>query len=724
MSTKLKLYPYLLFILLGWMNPLSAQKISVDTTLVCPYLSPNIQGAYIDWGAGKRNKNSNCRSDSFDIIHYNLELRITNLRSKYIEGICELSFKAKLPMLKQIRLDLKQLKVDSVILANQQLAFNQEKKKDYFDINFPQDLDSSQVYKLRIHYQGVPKQGAWNGFYFSRDLAYNMGSSFDANPHNFGRAWYPCFDNFKERASYTFQVTSKAPLRAYCNGELTDEAVANGLVTRTWELEQPIPTYLSNIVIGEFVELNWWIHGQKDSIPVQIACLAEDTSKIINYFQHLDEAIATFEHWFGPYAWNKVGYTVVNGVNGAMEHATNITFSDRLLSSALFAEEFMAHELGHSWFGNQITCETSEDMWINEGFATYCEQLFWEKVYGEAYFKDQVQINRSWVLPHFHDTDYFSPPLAGAPHRYTYDARHIYRKGAMIAHNMRTYLGDSLFKQTMHGIFEAHKYQSINSERFCQAIETHSGRSFRYFFDDWVYKGGFPHLEIDSMQVNAKNGFYNIDFLIEQKLIGREKYYQNLPSSITFYDKHWNKYRIRVESSNQYTNIQAKLSFYPICTILNEDQILNDATLSYQRVYKGEETVKKKPSLFLKNLKVVVPEQDSALIRINYHIASPDTSQTEQFICSTQRFWSVEGIFTATTSINFQLELNEYIDFDLDGIPKTKLVLLYRPSDVVEWAEYTDYKVVNSLINPIAGYVQVNQAKKGDYCFGLKRQEK
>src|SRR5690606_6185352 len=148
---------------------------------------------------------------------------------------------------------------------------------------------------------------------------------------------------------------------------------------------------------------------------------------------------------------------------------------------------------------NLITCETPEDMWINEGWATFSAYMFFEWQYGKASYLDHVKTTHETLLHFLHKKEGGFLPVSGLPHQLTY-SDHVYKKGADIAHTLRGYLGDSAFFAACKHALTQKQYKSITSDYFRQLLETGSGKSLTSFFNDWVYKGGWSHFAIDSVK--------------------------------------------------------------------------------------------------------------------------------------------------------------------------------------------------------------------------------
>ncbi len=232
----------------------------------------------------------------------------------------------------------------------------------------------------------------------------------------------------------------------------------------------------------------------------------------------------------------------------------------------------MAHELGHSWWGNLVTCASAQDMWINEGMASYCEHLFVEWAYGrERYLKD-VRDNHHNVLSGAHIREGGYRPVANVPWKYTY-GRHVYDKGAVVAHNLRWYMGDRAFRKGMQTVMKDYAFKNISSGELRDALMAATNQDLNPFFDDWVFQGGFPHFEVVSYQYDNNQVQVNI----AQQLVGRSSYFNKVPLALTFYGANEEVRRERVLVSGALDKVQVALTFAPVRVVLNDQQQLNQA---------------------------------------------------------------------------------------------------------------------------------------------------
>ncbi|MBK8846432.1 MAG: hypothetical protein IPO27_07785 [Bacteroidetes bacterium] len=367
----------------------------------------------------------------------------------------------------------------------------------------------------------------WGGFYFTTNHVFNLGVGFAADPHVYGRVWFPCIDTFDDKALYDFFIATDSTKKAFCNGMLLDSLLLpNGKRQWHWKMNHPIPTYLACMAVSGYKTYKQTIAG----IPVEIAGQIADSNRIKNTFTHLPDVVNAYVDAYGPYPFDKIGYSLVPFNSGAMEHATQITIGSAFIDGTTTYETLWAHELAHMYWGDMATCKTAEDMWLNEGWASFNEAYMTEKVYGLQAYKDHVSATHKYVLQFSHIDDGSYLTMNNIPHAYTYGTT-VYRKGADLAHTLRHYLGDSLFKIGAKYYFNNRAYGNASSADFRDDLTTATGVDMTRFFNDWVFTPGFPHFSIDSV-VFVPGGLDHYFVYTRQRSKGNNHIY-NMPVDIT-----------------------------------------------------------------------------------------------------------------------------------------------------------------------------------------------
>ncbi|NQX99343.1 MAG: T9SS type A sorting domain-containing protein, partial [Flavobacteriales bacterium] len=377
----------------------------------------------------------------------------------------------------------------------------------------------------------------------------------------------------------------------------------------------------------------------------------------------------------------------------------------------------------HHWWGDLVTCETAEDMWINEGMAVYSEHLFLEKVYDYATSLEDIKANNKAVVQfsHLHEGGFRA--ISGVPHEYTY-GEHVYQKGASVAHNMRAYLGDSLFFLGLKSVTSNYKFKNINSSQFRDQLTSSTGINMTNFFNDWVFSPGFSHFDIDSLNISPNGLNFDITIYIQQKLRGATNFHLNTPLEVTFYNDNWNKHTTNIVATGQYSTTTITIPFNPTVSILNEGNKLNQARTDNQLVINSTSSYNSLNSLSLiKNL-TINSISDSALLQFEHHWVAPDSikNNINNYRISTSRYWSIDGIIPTNFSSTLRLEFdgrfsNGYLDLDLVPVNGDSIVLLYRKSPKYDWEEYPYYTKTLLSQSLAFGWVTLDSLLLGEYAY-------
>jgi aminopeptidase N len=367
------------------------------------------------WMVNYDMSHSIARSDSFNISTYELDLDVTAYAYQQLVAHAIIALEVLEEDAQDLWFDLVELTVDSVTINGTNVLFEQTESQLHLalpEAGWQTDVD----YQVEVWYQGSPYQDPyWGGFYFVSDYIYNLGIGLTTIPPNFGKVWYPCFDNFVERAAYTYHVTSAGGRRAHCQGTLIGETfLAGDTLTRSFELTHPITTHQSAIAVAPYVDSNYVHTGNYGDIPVRLTGKSEQINAMANKFQELGYAIDALEYWWGPYAWERVGYVLTT--DGALEIPTNIAYPQFMVGEGLVANgDLFSHELGHHWWGDLVAPTIHNHMWLKEGPAEYSSHLFIEWKDGQEEFVEVVKDNQQFVLEECHIQDNGFHPLSPMP---------------------------------------------------------------------------------------------------------------------------------------------------------------------------------------------------------------------------------------------------------------------------------------------------------------------
>lgn len=665
------------------------------------------------------------KSDTIDILHYSINLDLTKVQQRDINGHCNITFTPKMSNVNSIRLDLLMLQIDSIIVNGQ--AANYNYNDTIIHLGLGSNFSPTDTGLIKVYYHGSPQGDGsnWGGWHSQSGYYYNLGVGFAANPHTYGRAWFPCFDNFVEKSTYDFTFKTVLPLRPYANGIRISETVLNAdTISTSWQMADPIPTYLASVAVSNYAEINDTVNAMNGILPIQLMAKSNDSVKLVNSFVNLKPTFHSYENAFGPYEWQKVGYAVTTV--GAMEHATSIHYPVNLVNGNLNGEDIMAHELAHHWWGNLVTCETDADMWINEGMAEFCSHLYAEDVYGREEYVDIVLANAFTVLSTAHINDDGFKAIQGLDHEYVYGT-HVYQKGAMVGHNLRAYLGDNLFFTGLTTLLQNNKYGNLTSNQFRDQLAQITGKNLNDFFDNWVFNAGFPQFSVDSLHVNGNNATVKVG----QRIRKAPALYSNVPVHITFFSASGDTISRKVNvSGNNSTQSFNNLPFSPAFALASYNGVLlsgntyNEYLINKTGTFSGNES-------YLKiNCSSI---QDSARLIVMHNWAAPGGQfpAGKDYRLSPQHYWTIQGVDLNKANLSGRITISpasNSLDAELLQNGSDSLVVLYRKDATEPWTLYASQ--VKTQIGS-AGFIDINNLKAGDYTLansaekvGLKENDK
>jgi hypothetical protein len=660
------------------------------------------------------------RADTFDVLHYQIDAAFLNhTKDKTIDAVTELRIVKKIAA-QSVTVDLLGLATEAVSVNDSPVNFTHQGEKVTADIK---SVAIGDTFTLRIEYSGKPQRDPqWGGFYFNGPYAFNLGVGFASDPHNFGRVWFPCFDNFTDRATYTTIVTVDSGYRAYANGILQAETEnGDGTVTFNWLMDESIPTYLASVAIAPYEEVTMDVLG----IPVVLTSLAKDTANLRESFEHLPQCIEQFIDKYGPHTFDRIGFNMVPFNAGAMEHATNIAYPvSTIANGSKAAETLFAHELAHHWWGNTTTCNSQEEMWLNEGWASYSEALFLESVYGKARYNSYVEENHRKVLQFAHARDGQSLPVSGIGWEHTYGS-HVYDKGADMVHTLRGIMGDDAFFNACKSFQQKFKLKDVSTTDMEKEFQNFTSVDLAPFFSQWVKEEGFAHFDFHYIIEN--NGIYAVN--LKQTPRFNNEVYQ-IPLQLTAFDKAFNRYDTTVLIKDKEQEFRIKPGFDAVLWAIDYDEKISDATTTVGRVVNKSGGYIFQDDVLATILIDSIAPGDSALLYAVHHWAPADGTYgaPEGLILNRQRYYTFDGIWGdyANVSVQFKYsglevfnDVYGYLDNELIKITEDSLVLLYRENGNEAWTLYEDwYKVMGSKFDK-RGDITITKVRKGQYALGM-----
>jgi aminopeptidase N len=399
-----------------------------------------------------------------------------------------------------------------------------QENPDKMRIELPNLVPEKQKIRLRITYScgslgNNSPQKPRSGFHFIEDKdgksyqAWTQGETIES------RYWFPCIDHPQLKYQREVRVTAPDSCIVISNGEKASKDNNKW----TWREKTPTPAYLTSVVIGEFDEEHDQYRVDEGDGKCRVIDLDYYWPKHIpredamRAYRNTHEIIKFFEYSLDTkYPYNKYSQVAVNEFEfGGMENINATTLNENLFHDERASIDFnddlitVVHELAHQWFGDLVTCEDWSDIWLNEGFANYCEGLYLDKEYiYNPNSTDQSIRNEFFYKMHSSAQIYFNEaatlykrPIVTNIYKHPdelLDSGHAYAKAGLVLHMLRSMVkNDAEFRQVLSQYLKKNQYKTSETDDLRQVCEKVTGLNLLEFFDQWVYRSGHPEIEIE-----------------------------------------------------------------------------------------------------------------------------------------------------------------------------------------------------------------------------------
>ncbi len=430
-----------------------------------------------------------------DVRHVKLDIAL-DFEQETVRGTVYTTFSALYEEVTTVTFDAVELHIEQVVQANgTRLAYHTTDKKLIVTLDHP--YKHGEHFTIAVTYHAKPR----TGFHFIKPAPEDPTRPLQA--WSFGQPryhshWFPCHDAPNDRATTEIIVTVPAQFLTVSNGNLLGVTDNGATKTHHWRHDVPHAAYLISLVVCDFAVIEDSYHGKpvtyyvrkdrKDDAPL----LMGKTPAMMRFFSEFTGV---------EYPYDKYAQTVVELYTGAMEHTTATTHSFSLLpdqraSLDTDAVSVVAHELAHQWFGDLVTCRDWSNGWLNEGFATYFEELWGEHDKGQDEFKYSMLNLKGGYLGE--DSQYRRPIVYHMYHDDGFELfdGHMYNKGGWVLHMLRHQLGEAAFKRGINAYLHRYREKEVITADLERTLEEVTGRSLAQFFQQWVYSGGYPALEV------------------------------------------------------------------------------------------------------------------------------------------------------------------------------------------------------------------------------------
>ncbi len=433
--------------------------------------------------------NQIAETEKYDVHFYQLDLSMTNI-STSLSGTGSIHAKAKQPLDSALFELFSTLNITQIRVNGQPVSYFRVASA----VKVPVYALTNESFIIEVDYNGNPPTAQTNPLggsgmtaasspSWGNKVVWSLSEPFSAFE------WFPCKQSLTDKAdSCAVSITVPDTCKAGSNGLLEHvTALGNGFTRYDWKHRHPIDYYLISVSVAKYIEYNVYANPVGAPNPILIQNYIYDNPATLPNFQaEIDETadfIELYYDLYGPYPFEneKYGHCMAP-ISGGMEHQTMTT-------QGFFEKTLTSHELAHQWWGDNVTCASWCDIWLNEGFASYSEYLMLENLYPGEQGPSMQQVHNNvmnqaggsvWVLDSLNESRIFSGRL-------TYD------KGSGIIHTMRYLINnDTLFFNALRAFQVAFTDSTATGITFKNFIENFTGVNLTPFFNEWYFGEGYP----------------------------------------------------------------------------------------------------------------------------------------------------------------------------------------------------------------------------------------
>lgn len=448
---------------------------------------------------------ANPNTQNYDVTYHELDLSVDPAVS-YIEGVVTTTFTA-LENMDQVIFDFDDAMVVNWITQDGvEIAFSQN-ANDELIIELQNPITAGSSGEVVISYQGNPQSSGFGSFEASSHngtpVMWTLSEPYGA------KAWWPCKQDLNDKIdNVDIIITAPSQYTSVSNGIIVEEQIVGANKETHWQHNYRIPAYLIAFAVTNYEKYTHMAGSDFTPFPIDNYVYPESLNSAQSSTPVTVDIMDFFENTFEPYPFNDEKYGHAQfGWGGGMEHTT-ISFMGG------FSRGLIAHELAHQWFGDKVTCGSWQDIWLNEGFATYLTGMTVEHLDGEQSFKNWRMANIANITS-FPGGSVYVPASDTLSVNRVFSSRLSYNKGGMVMHMLRKKLGDENFLNGVQAYLSdpdlAYDYAKTPDLKL--HLETASGMDLNEFFQDWVYGEGYP---IYTVEWNQTDGNLNVDLLQAQ----------------------------------------------------------------------------------------------------------------------------------------------------------------------------------------------------------------
>lgn len=440
-----------------------------------------------------------------DVLHYHLDLLI-DPGLKRLDGSNTMTVRSAINGLTSFQFRLSSTFTIGALTVGGQSVSWQRLDPATIEVMLDRPYGEDEIFELYVEYAGTPNSGNWGSIEFrtqsGQPLVYTLSQPW------FAYTWWPAKDDLYDKTTADLWFTVPDTLKVASNGRLQSvEEVGLGWLQYRWRTDYPTADYLYCFGATNYDTFGTtWEYGEVE-MPLEfyIYPASNNLGNRTAWLKNV-EMLTVFSDLYGLYPFTNEKYGMCQvGFSGGMEHQT-------MTSQGGFWEYITAHELSHQWWGDNVTCATWHDIWLNEGFATYSEALYYENRPGSSgepalhsYMSGKVPSNPSGTV--------YVYDISNPDWIFSYNT--TYLKAGWVLHMLRHVLGDAVFFDALAAHRAAHGGGVATTSDFQNVVEQTAGRDLDWFFAQWIYEGGIPNYRFGWREVTVGGQAYLELYLLQ-----------------------------------------------------------------------------------------------------------------------------------------------------------------------------------------------------------------
>ncbi len=503
------------------------------------------------------------RNPDIDIQHYTFNIILSDTTNE-IFGRTSVEVKFLTKNVKEFALDLVEkspssetgMLVHSITANNLKVNYEQKNNRVIIHLITPSKKDG--IRKYDISYSGIPADGLIISKNKYGDRTF-FGDNWPDRAHN----WLPVIDHPSDKATCDFIITAPVKYQVIANGSLVEETdLPDGMRLTHWKENVPIPTKVMVFGAARFA-----VQYLKDfgCIPIETWVYPQDRKAGFYDFEPAEKIIKLFTKLIGPFPYEKLANVESKTKYGGMENASNIFYSEHEVTGTRESEVTVAHEIAHQWFGDAVSEEDWDHIWLSEGFATFFQNVFTGYEFGQDSLINALKRERLQVIRY--DEVFPNSPIVDTTVTNLNRLLNInsYQKGAWVLRMLHHLLGDSTFWHGIQLYYKTYRNKNALTKDFEKIMENVSGKDLSWFFNEWLYKPGLPYLD-GKWSYDSKDKFLKIKIKQTQS----DDNVFKMPVDIAIYSKDNSEPKIEtIEIDKRENSFNLKLDSVPVKVILD-----------------------------------------------------------------------------------------------------------------------------------------------------------